>query len=74
QEGRKLAFVRVGQSLMAVYNDLGLTVCLEGRAGTICCFSEDYRMIRAFLMGEERRARKKRASCRPDVASGTTGS
>ncbi|MBS1029982.1 lysylphosphatidylglycerol synthetase family protein [Gluconobacter cerinus] len=74
QEGRKLAFVRVGQSLMAVYNDLGLTVCLEGRAGTICCFSEDYRMIRAFLTGEERRARKKRASCRSDVASGTTGS
>ncbi|KXV43046.1 hypothetical protein AD936_11690, partial [Gluconobacter japonicus] len=74
QEGRKLAFVRVGQSLMAVYNDLGLTVCPDGKAGTICCFSEDYRMIRAFLSGEERQARKKRPAGRPEAASGTVSS
>ncbi|OAG74851.1 Inner membrane protein YbhN [Gluconobacter japonicus] len=73
QEGRKLAFVRVGQSLMAVYNDLGLTVCPDGKAGTICCFSEDYRMIRAFLSGEERQARKKRAAGRSETVSGITG-
>ncbi|MBS1061692.1 lysylphosphatidylglycerol synthetase family protein [Gluconobacter wancherniae] len=59
QEGKRLAFVSVGQSLIAVYNDLGLTVCPSGPAGTICCFSEDYRALRAFLSGEERRARKR---------------
>ncbi len=70
QEGCKLAFIQVGQSLMAVYNDLGLTVCPDRTAGTVCCFSEDYRMLRAFLKGEERLARKRQ----PQAASGLTGS
>ena len=70
QEGCKLAFIQVGQSLMAVYNDLGLTVCPDRTAGTVCCFSEDYRMLRAFLKGEERLARKRQ----PQTASGLTGS
>ncbi|EHH69307.1 lysylphosphatidylglycerol synthase domain-containing protein [Gluconobacter morbifer] len=65
QEGCKLAFIRVGQSLMAVYNDLGLTVCPDRTAGTICCFSEDYRMLRAFLKNEERQARKRRDLTEP---------
>lgn len=62
QEGCKLAFIQVGQSLMAVYNDLGLTVCPDRRVGTVCCFSEDYRMLRAFLKGEERLLRKRRSA------------
>lgn len=70
QEGCKLAFIQVGQSLMAVYNDLGLTVCPDRTAGTVCCFSEDYRMLRAFLKGEERLARKRQ----PQATSGLTGS
>lgn len=67
QEGRRLAFVRVSQSLTAVYNDLGLTMRADaprgdGQAETICCLSEDYRRVRSFLHGEERRARVRAAS------------
>ncbi|GBR51705.1 transporter [Neokomagataea thailandica NBRC 106555] len=61
QEGKHLAFVQVGPSLMAVYNDLGLTVCPAGERGAICCFTEDYRRVKAFLMGEERLARRRAA-------------
>lgn len=61
QEGKHLAFVQVGPSLMAVYNDLGLTVCPAGERGAICCLTEDYRRVKAFLMGEERLARRRAA-------------
>ncbi|MBF0860711.1 lysylphosphatidylglycerol synthase domain-containing protein [Gluconobacter kanchanaburiensis] len=69
QEGCKLAFIQVGQSLMAVYNDLGLTVCSDRTTGTVCCFSEDYRMLRAYLKGEERLARRRQPQSMSGVIS-----
>lgn len=61
QEGKRLAFVGVGPTLMAVYNDLGLTVSPSGERGMICCLTGDYRRIKAYFSGQDRLARRQAA-------------
>ncbi|QDH17591.1 lysylphosphatidylglycerol synthase domain-containing protein [Swingsia samuiensis] len=69
QEGRKLAFIRVGESFSEIYSDLDLMVWPDGSGESICCSAGDYRGIRAFITSEERQARKRRLASMVNVSS-----
>lgn len=60
QEGRHPAFIRVGQSLIGVYHDIGMTVCPNGAGigGTLCCLAQDIKAIQAVLSSEKRRIQR----------------
>lgn len=57
QEGRRLAFIKIGDALESVYNDIGMTVC-QGDApmiGTLCCGAQDIKAIKTLLASDRRR-------------------
>lgn len=60
EEGRHPVFIRVGQTLLGVYYDLGMTVCPNGPggAGTLCCLAQDIQAVQALLNSEHKRIKK----------------
>ncbi|MCQ9154761.1 lysylphosphatidylglycerol synthase domain-containing protein [Acidomonas methanolica] len=58
QEGRHPAFIRVGQALLDVYYDIGLTVLphVGLLGGTLCCLPQDIPAVQAALASEWRRS------------------
>ncbi|WP_336760185.1 lysylphosphatidylglycerol synthase domain-containing protein [Asaia sp. VD9] len=60
EEGRHPVFIKVGQALLGVYHDIGMTVCPNGpgESGVLCCLAQDLQAVRAVLDGEHRRLRR----------------
>jgi len=58
QEGRALAFWRVGKTLLHAYEDMGLTVWpMAGKADLyICCAAEDYIRLRDLIAQETKKS------------------
>ncbi|AOX16394.1 hypothetical protein A0U89_03825 [Kozakia baliensis] len=60
EEGRHPVFIRVGQALLEVYHDIGMTVCPNGPGGTgtLCCLAQDIQAVQAMLNGEHKRLKR----------------
>ncbi|GBQ15909.1 lysylphosphatidylglycerol synthase domain-containing protein [Swaminathania salitolerans] len=60
EEGRHPVFIRVGQALLGVYHDIGMTLCPNGpgETGAVCCLAQDLQDVRAVLGSEHRRLKR----------------
>ncbi|GAB6853828.1 lysylphosphatidylglycerol synthase domain-containing protein [Asaia astilbis] len=60
EEGRHPVFIKVGQALLGVYHDIGMTVCPKGpgETGMLCCLAQDLQAVKAVLGGEHKRLKR----------------
>jgi len=60
EEGRHPVFIKVGQALIGVYHDIGMTVCPNGpgETGMLCCLAQDLHAVKAVLGSEHKRLKR----------------
>ncbi|GBR13586.1 lysylphosphatidylglycerol synthase domain-containing protein [Asaia spathodeae] len=60
EEGRHPVFIKVGQALIGVYHDIGMTVCPNGpgESGVLCCLAQDLQAVKAVLGSEHKRLKR----------------